>query len=206
MDESKSFTNEYKTYKIRKDQSDDCFPFVFTDTMGLEPLKDQGIHVEDLVLILKGHVRDGYKFNASSPLTDTNSKFYNPSPAPEDKVHLLVCVLPAHSPTLHSSVIEKIRRMRSVARDLNIPHVAVLTHCDLINTEAKANVQNIFHVKDILDKIREYGADVGFDENHFFPVRNYCMKYHQGNEGMDTLVLSTLKHMLNYADNFIHTL
>ncbi|XP_055081919.1 interferon-induced protein 44-like [Periophthalmus magnuspinnatus] len=203
--ECKSFTLEYKNHSIRRERSKEFFPFVFTDIMGMEPDKN-GIHVEDLILMLKGHVRDGYKFNPCSPLTDTSSQFYNPNPAPEDKVHLLVCVLPAHRPDIHEEHIPDIKRMRNATRDLQIPHVVLLTHIDVLCKKVEENVMNVFKVKAVLDKIKDYGGKLGFDENNFFPVRNYCRGYLQQNENLDKLILITLQHMLNYADDFTHTL
>uniref|UniRef100_A0A3B3Z703 G domain-containing protein n=1 Tax=Periophthalmus magnuspinnatus TaxID=409849 RepID=A0A3B3Z703_9GOBI len=184
----------YKNHSIRRERSKEFFPFVFTDIMGMEPDKN-GIHVEDLILMLKGHVRDGYKFNPCSPLTDTSSQFYNPNPAPEDKVHLLVCVLPAHSSSKLNFVPFS-----------EIPHVVLLTHIDVLCKKVEENVMNVFKVKAVLDKIKDYGGKLGFDENNFFPVRNYCRGYLQQNENLDKLILITLQHMLNYADDFTHTL
>nr|XP_020481694.1 interferon-induced protein 44-like [Labrus bergylta] len=56
----KSFTLKYKTYKIEKDQ-ESFYSIVFNDIMGLEKNADNGVHVEDIKLALRGHVKDGYK-------------------------------------------------------------------------------------------------------------------------------------------------
>ncbi|XP_051244188.1 interferon-induced protein 44-like isoform X5 [Dicentrarchus labrax] len=62
----RSFTEEYTTYKIQK-ESGNFYSFFFNDTMGLENDNDNGIHVEDIKLALKGHVKEGYQV---SLLTD----------------------------------------------------------------------------------------------------------------------------------------
>lgn len=53
---------QYNTFTFRKDTGD-IYSFVFNDIMGLE--KKAGIHVEDLKLALRGHVKDGYKVQSS---------------------------------------------------------------------------------------------------------------------------------------------
>uniref|UniRef100_A0A3Q1H898 G domain-containing protein n=1 Tax=Acanthochromis polyacanthus TaxID=80966 RepID=A0A3Q1H898_9TELE len=60
-----SVTNKYTTYKISKDP-EGSYSFVFNDTMGFERSAGRGVHVEDIKLALKGHVKDGYKFCAST--------------------------------------------------------------------------------------------------------------------------------------------
>lgn len=51
---------QYKTYKIHKDE-ENFYSVIFNDIMGLEGSPDDGVHVEDLKLALRGHVRDGYQ-------------------------------------------------------------------------------------------------------------------------------------------------
>lgn len=51
-------------HKIRKDE-ENFYSFVLNDTMGFEKLPDGGVHVEDVKLALRGHVRDGYQVQSS---------------------------------------------------------------------------------------------------------------------------------------------
>lgn len=50
---------QYKTYRTKKEGPRSYFSFVFSDTMGLDPT--HGIRVDDIILALKGHVKDCYK-------------------------------------------------------------------------------------------------------------------------------------------------
>lgn len=52
------FCFQYKTYKFSKG-NEGYYSFVFNDIMGMERTK--GIHVEDVKLALRGHVKDDYE-------------------------------------------------------------------------------------------------------------------------------------------------
>ncbi|XP_041634512.1 interferon-induced protein 44-like [Cheilinus undulatus] len=97
MSES-SCTKEYKTYKIKKDDQS-FYSFVFNDIMGIEKNLNYGVSVDDLKLALQGHMKDNYKFNPVSPLT-RNDPGYNSNPSLDDKVHILVGVIPANQASL----------------------------------------------------------------------------------------------------------
>uniref|UniRef100_A0A8C6WJB0 G domain-containing protein n=1 Tax=Neogobius melanostomus TaxID=47308 RepID=A0A8C6WJB0_9GOBI len=200
-----SFTVEYKTHKIRKGAPKEYYPFVFNDIMGLESGDDVGVRAEDIRLAMMGHVRDGYKFNPVSTLSESNTQFYNSSPSANDKVHLLVCVLSANSPEIKPSVIQKMKEIREAARDLGIPQVAIATHIDLIAKEVEKDVKNVFRSEYLKQKMSEFSSTVGIPMNCIFPLKNYCNGV-ENEDDMDTLILTALKHMLNYADDFVDTL
>ncbi|XP_029911832.1 uncharacterized protein LOC115362151 [Myripristis murdjan] len=144
---SESFTKEYKTYKIKKGQPEDFYPFVFNDTMGLEMDEDGGVHPEDIKLALNGHVKDGYTFNPASKLSDDN-KYYNTEPTKNDKVHVLVCVVPADKiPLLKEDDVRKIKQIRRMAGDLRIPQLAVITKIDLACQETQNDLKNVYKSK-----------------------------------------------------------
>lgn len=112
--------------------------------MGLE--QTHGVHADDVKLALKGRVREGYEvqllqtagvfvhsvilnghwntftfvfqFNPASKLSE-NNRFYNGAPTDNDKVHVLVCVIPADTVGLMSTeVLQKIRDIRMEASSL----------------------------------------------------------------------------------------
>ncbi|MEQ2246974.1 hypothetical protein ILYODFUR_004521, partial [Ilyodon furcidens] len=104
----KSFTTKYETHKLIKGRegSKTFYPVVFNDIMGLEDGDSRGVHADDIKLALRGHVKEGYKFNPVSPLTQDDPG-YNPTPSADDRVHVLVCVMSANAPQIKSSVLEK---------------------------------------------------------------------------------------------------
>ncbi|KAG8011548.1 Interferon-induced protein 44, partial [Nibea albiflora] len=107
----------YSTYKIEKGGSESFYPFVFNDIMGLDT--DKGVLVGDVKLALRGHVKDGYTFDPESKLSK-GDQFFKDSPSNNDKVHVLVCVVPASTVSLITDeAVRKIREIRKEASDLD---------------------------------------------------------------------------------------
>lgn len=52
---------QYKTHKISKGGRGNYYSIVFNDVMGLEEGPGNGVSVDDMILALKGHVKEGYK-------------------------------------------------------------------------------------------------------------------------------------------------
>lgn len=50
---------QFRTYRIHKPHGESFYPFVFSDTRGLET--NNGLLINDINLALKGHVKDGYE-------------------------------------------------------------------------------------------------------------------------------------------------
>ncbi|KAK7940253.1 hypothetical protein WMY93_003579 [Mugilogobius chulae] len=150
-----SFTTKYQTHTIKKDSST-CYPFVFIDVMGLEKDRKKGASPEDIVLALKGHMKDGYEFKPDTPMSPSDP-YFNSSPTLNDKTHILVCVVPANTSNLLSTEhTEKIREVRCAARDLGIPQMAILTKideaCPEVNSKRKdvyTNVRTVYKTPQI---------------------------------------------------------
>lgn len=53
-----SIVLQYTTYMIQKEDPTTFYPFLFNDIMGLGP--SNGVHVDDVKVALRGHVKDGY--------------------------------------------------------------------------------------------------------------------------------------------------
>ncbi|XP_045897801.1 interferon-induced protein 44-like [Micropterus dolomieu] len=196
-----SFTRKYTTYKIQKESPESFYPFVFNDIMGLDP--DKGVQVEDVKLALKGHVKDGYRFKPESALSEED-QFYNKYPTANDKVHVLVCVVDvSRIHQMNKITVEKIWNIRQEASHLGIPQVAILTRIDEACPKIKQDLKNVYRSKSLKEKMEQFSADVGIPMNCIFPVKNYHEEIDLNND-VDSLLLSTLKHIINFGEDCIN--
>ncbi|XP_048115487.1 uncharacterized protein LOC125304961 isoform X2 [Alosa alosa] len=200
-----TFTKTFKTYQIR-DQQNRALPVVFNDIMGLEKEDDEGVHPDDIISALKGHVRDNYKFNSRCPLSERDPKYHNHRPTVDKKVHCLVSVLQADKITLMDNyVINKMQDIRKHASEMGIPQVVFMTCVDLACPLVKNDLQRIYSSKHIKQKMQECSNRLGVPMNCIFPVKNY----HEENKldsNMDSLILDALKHTVSFACDYVDSL
>ncbi|KAF1383089.1 hypothetical protein PFLUV_G00150700 [Perca fluviatilis] len=195
----KSYNGTYETFKIRKEGNPETFcHFVFNDVMDLKD--GDGICAEDIKLALGGHVKEGYQFKPSSPLSPGDPG-YNPRPSADDQVHVLVCVLSADSAEITDSVLKKMADIREAASELGIPQMAIGTHIDSACPETEKDLKNVYKSQQLKQKVKDFSAAVGVPENYIFPVKNYSDETHI-NDDVNTLILSALRQMINLGDNF----
>ncbi|XP_076839261.1 interferon-induced protein 44-like [Brachyhypopomus gauderio] len=199
-----SFTLKYKTHRFKKDLPGSYYPFVFNDIMGMETGSIQGVHSDDIIRILKGHIKEGYTFNPVSSITKEKDKeYYNISPSLNDKVHCLVSVIPANSISLISEdVIKKLQTVRDKARDLGIPQVIVMSMVDKACTIVQGDLTKVYHSKKIKEKMQECSNRLGVPMNYIFPVQNY---YEQitNNINMDILLLMAITDIITFANDYV---
>ncbi|XP_047225871.1 interferon-induced protein 44-like [Girardinichthys multiradiatus] len=198
----KSFTKQYDTHKFAKGRgsSKTFYSVVFNDIMGLEDGSNNGVHPNDIKLALEGRLKEGHKFNQVSPVTK-NDPGYNKSPSADDRVHVLVCVMSAHAQT-KPSILEKMKSVRGTASELGIPQMAMMTHIDDACGEIEKDLKTVYKSKYLRKKIKDFSAAVGIPINCIFPVKNYSEEIDL-NDDVDFLVLSALKKMVDFGDDFI---
>ncbi|XP_067428586.1 interferon-induced protein 44-like isoform X1 [Thunnus thynnus] len=195
------FTNTYTTYKIEKETPNTFHPFVFNDIMGLT--EGKGVLVDDVKLALKGHVKENYKFNPESKLSE-GDQFYNTTVNPNDTVDVLVCVIPADTARLMTDkTLQKIREIRTAASRLGIPQVAILTKIDQTCPEIKEDLKIVYKSAIVKEEIEQFSVNVGIPMNCIFPVKNYSEEIDL-NDDTDSLILSALKHIINFGEDFMN--
>ncbi|KAB5576778.1 hypothetical protein PHYPO_G00202410 [Pangasianodon hypophthalmus] len=118
------------------------FPFAFNDIMGAEA--EDGVHTQDIITALKGHMKEGYLFNSRSPLSESNH-YYNQNPSLSDQMHCLVYVISADKISMMGNdFIKKLKSVRETASGMGIPQVVFMTRVDLACPMTKENLQNIY--------------------------------------------------------------
>uniref|UniRef100_A0A671WY21 G domain-containing protein n=1 Tax=Sparus aurata TaxID=8175 RepID=A0A671WY21_SPAAU len=191
------------TKEVRITGPGTLYPFVFTDIMGLEKETNQGVSVEDLKLAMSGHIKDGYNFNPFSAISVDNS-CYNKAPTLKDRVHLLVCVIPAASVNLQSAEsVAKMRAVRLAARNIGIPQLAILTKIDEACPQVKADIKNVYMSMYLKKQMEVFSDSLGIPVKCIFPVKNYHSEI-DPDDDTDTLILSALKHMINLGEDFVN--
>ncbi|XP_062393538.1 interferon-induced protein 44-like [Sardina pilchardus] len=211
-----SFTKIYKTHKIKDGEYGSHLPFVFNDVMGLERGDSEGVQTEDLKQILGGHIKEGYVFN---PVISCSREKHRDSKAPglSDRIHCVVCVLPADTLlwcadgskiSQHSmqrkdeDFIKKIKDVRAHASTMGIPQIVILTKVDEACPEVNKDIKMIYRSKTIREKVKHCSNNVGVTQSCIFPVKCYHEEIDLNND-MDVVLLSALKHILNYADDHL---
>ncbi|KAM3602533.1 uncharacterized protein V6R79_005892 [Siganus canaliculatus] len=196
------FTKQYQTYRIPKGRSGDFYPFVFTDIMSLEAGAG-GVHVDDIKLALKGHVKNGYEFNPESRISEKD-KFYNRQPTTNDKTHVLVCVIPADAVSrMNDETLKKIRDIREEATRLNIVQMIMITKVDLVCPEITKNLRDVYKSKELKEMMEQISADVGIPKNSIFPVKNYHEEIRL-NDDADSLILNALRNIIDAGNDCVN--
>ncbi|XP_064821755.1 interferon-induced protein 44-like [Oncorhynchus masou masou] len=196
-----SFTKTYDTHYIQGRSGEERLPFAFNDVMGLETQKN-GMHPDDIINALKGHLPEGYEFNPFHPLSDQKKEFIQ-NPSLSDKTHCLVSIVSADKISrMSDDVIAKMKNIRAEASRLKIPQVVVMTMpdkaCELVNEDVK----KIFYSKVIKDKMQMCSNELGLPMNCILPVKNYHEEGKMDNN-MDILILNAMTQIMNFANDYL---
>ncbi|XP_060755091.1 uncharacterized protein LOC132866365 isoform X3 [Neoarius graeffei] len=196
-----SVTHKYTVYKLNKGTEGTLFPFVFSDTMGLEELG--GTHVNDIINILQGHIHEGYTFDPSTPLT-AESNDYNPTPNLNDNIHCLVFVLPADNVLqISDGIMDKMKEIRKKAQELGIPQVVIMSKVDVACSLVNQNLRTIYMSKKIRERMKECSISLGLQMTQIFPVKNYHEEITNNTE-VDILILTAVTNIVNFASDFVN--
>ncbi|KAG9276837.1 interferon-induced protein 44-like isoform X3 [Astyanax mexicanus] len=198
---STSQTLYYKKCEVGNSK-DGFLPFTFNDIMGVEEGDQSGVHTDDIISALKGHVKEGYPFNPNSPLTEHNH-YYLKNPTMSDRIHCLVCVIQADRIfMMDEDTIQKMQRVREEAKRMALPHVILMTHVDTTCEMTKKDLRSVYKSKRINKKIEECRVALGVQKSCIFPVKNYYEEK-DINEDINCLMLDALTKIVHWADDYV---
>ncbi|XP_062393542.1 interferon-induced protein 44-like [Sardina pilchardus] len=211
-----SFTKIYNTHKIKDGGYESYLPFDFSDVMGLERGDQEGVQTKDLEKILEGHIKEGYMFNPLNSHPPEKDNDYK-APGLSDRIHCLVSVIPADSVLWcadgdkisdhamrenDEAFIKKIKDVRAHASLMGIPQIVVLSKVDEACSKVQNDIKMIYRSKTIREKVKHCSHNVGVPEYCIFPVKNYHEE-NRLNKDMDVLLLTALKEILNFANDYV---
>lgn len=94
------------------------------------------------------------------------------------------------------------RGVREAAGDLGIPQMMMITKIDEACDETEKDLRNVYKSKYLKKKMKDFSSAVGIPMNCIFPVKNYNEEIDL-NDDVDTLILSALRRMIDFGDDFI---
>ncbi|GCB60602.1 hypothetical protein scyTo_0003970 [Scyliorhinus torazame] len=198
-------TKMYSTYSFRGQKDDTTLPLILCDTMGISEGTESGIHSDDIISIIKGHVPKRYQFNTASPI-QPGAKGYVKSATLGQRIHCVVYAIDASKSTLLSPEMEKkMCVIQSQINDLEIPQIVLLTKVDEACPLVRKDVINVYLNKLIEKKVLEIGKQLSLPALCIFPVKNYCSDLELADH-TNVLLLSAVVRMLQSTNDYFENL
>uniref|UniRef100_A0A674MXG3 G domain-containing protein n=1 Tax=Takifugu rubripes TaxID=31033 RepID=A0A674MXG3_TAKRU len=174
------------------------------DTMGLAEEKGEGLHSDDIVSIIQGHVPDSYQFSPTSPMTPETAG-YVAAPTLNKKIHCVVYVMDASTVSDMSAALKKkLREIRQRVTSLNIPQLVLMTKVDRADPSVIKNIKKVDQSEIIREKAEQLAALLDVPDTSIFPVKNYVPDEElKLNNNCDVLLLTAVNEMLSLADNYM---
>ncbi|XP_023405212.1 interferon-induced protein 44 isoform X2 [Loxodonta africana] len=197
-------TKQFRTYSIKDGKDGNPLPFTLCDSMGLGE-KQQGLCMQDIVYILKGHIPDRYQFNSVKPITPSHLNYID-SPLLKDRIHCVAFVLNANTVgNLSYEMVANIKRIRREVIKCGVVQVALLTHVEDLHLITKADLIDPYKCMPVKFKVEAVHREFGFPLSDILVVSNYTSEWELCLM-KDVLILSSLKQMLWAADDFLEDL
>ncbi|XP_036427328.1 interferon-induced protein 44-like [Colossoma macropomum] len=194
--DSCDFTINYQKHTIG------TYPFAFCDMMGIASGQSEGLHTDDVISALKGHMPNEYNFCSRIPLCE-NTQNYIRNPSVNDKIHCLVSVIAADKiAILENDVIQKMKTIRAEASKLRIPQLVFMTRVDKVCKMTRGDLAKIYQSKKIREKMEECSTRLGVPVNCIFPLKNYHEETNL-NEELNCLMLEAFTQAVYSAHEYV---
>ncbi|XP_042536384.1 interferon-induced protein 44 isoform X2 [Dipodomys spectabilis] len=140
--EAAGISKKYRTYWIKDKNCGKFLPFVLCDSLGLS--EKDGLCMDDIPNILKGHTADRYQFESIKPITSNHPNYIH-SPNLKDRIHCVAFVFDANS--IEGLSHEMVAKIKTIQRELikhGTMHVVLLTHVDSMDLIIKGDLMDIY--------------------------------------------------------------
>nr|XP_040056344.1 interferon-induced protein 44-like [Gasterosteus aculeatus aculeatus]XP_040056345.1 interferon-induced protein 44-like [Gasterosteus aculeatus aculeatus] len=197
----RSVTTQFRTYTIKAGKRGEAVPLILCDTMGLEENADTGVNIEDLLNILRGHIKDRYQLNPLTPL-QVDSRGFKQQVTLNDVIHCLVYVVDTCKISLLSQkMLDKFATIRKKANAMGIPQILLMTKVDEACPLVAGDLKNVYRSVYLQRKAREMSESFGIPLSCVLLVKSYSEEL-ELDEDVNILLLTAVEQMLNYSDSF----
>ncbi|XP_039590720.1 interferon-induced protein 44-like isoform X2 [Polypterus senegalus] len=195
-----SVSKQYRIYTVHDGKGGRRLPYTLCDTMGLESSDDdEGIHVEDIISVIKGHVPDMYEFNPKAPITSYDKR-YRKYPSLADKVHCVVFVVEADKISfVDQNLLKKFKTIKSEVNRMGIPQLVLITKIDEACQEVYKDLTKVYWSNYLHEKVIQLKQMLGMSVSAVSLVKNYSTET-EIDLNVDILLLKALQQMLRAAD------
>ncbi|XP_072562955.1 interferon-induced protein 44-like isoform X2 [Paramormyrops kingsleyae] len=195
-------TMQYRTYTVRAGRGGQPLAFLLCDTMGLQISFNGGVRINDIESILKGYIPDKYQFNPLQAMDTTGCQTGSRLPL-QDRIHCVVCVIDAtRFLNISGEMKNKFHEIQKRTNFHDVPLLVLLTQVDNACPHVERDLRNVYRscfIKELITRASEY---LSVPVLNVLPVKNYCHEI-ELNDSCDILLLSAMKQMLNFADNYL---
>ncbi|XP_036067633.1 interferon-induced protein 44-like [Oryzias melastigma] len=194
-------TARLRSYSVKPAREGKPLPFVFCDTMGLEPEQGAGLNPDDISNIISGNIPDRYQFNPSVPLKPEAYGFCK-NPELKDKIHCVAYVIDASKISImHQNMKTK---LNAICKKINfsvIPQLVLLTKIDEACPLVKEDITKVYKSTYIKELMQEAASFIGVSLSCVVPVKNYSEEL-ELDMNIDILLLHAVVQMLRLVDDF----
>uniref|UniRef100_A0A8C4SYQ3 Interferon-induced protein 44-like n=2 Tax=Erpetoichthys calabaricus TaxID=27687 RepID=A0A8C4SYQ3_ERPCA len=197
-----SVSKKFREYSF-SDGEGGRLPYILCDTMGMERTgSEDGIKVEDIISVIKGHISDMYEFNSRAAI-NCQDRQYQRSPSLKDKVHCVVFVVDANKIVNFQeiSLLKKFKEVKSEVNSLGIPLLVLVTKIDEACIEVQKDLTKVYRSRYLHEKVIQLGQMLNIPVSSISLVKNYATET-ELNLNMDILILKALQQMLRATDAY----
>uniref|UniRef100_H2RYC9 Uncharacterized protein n=1 Tax=Takifugu rubripes TaxID=31033 RepID=H2RYC9_TAKRU len=190
----------FRPYLIRGVKEGTFLNLALCDAMGLSEKKGEGLHSDDIISIIQGHVPDGYQVNFIANARRRKTDGYVAAPTLNRKIHCVVYVMDASTVSDVSAELQKkLGEIRQRVTSMNIPQLVLMTKVDRADPSVIKDIRKVDQSEIIREKAEQLAALLG--DTSIFPVKNYVPNELELNNNCDVLLLTAVYEMLRLADN-----